>query len=323
MSVAVDATGRVAVGTTWSTEGLAEAEQFASWADISCEAFCPVTVTRAEDGPFASAVAGRPIGPLSVSVIASQSQRVHRTAEQVRREAGDTFFLNLPLTAGTHASQDGRTASLQAGDFTIVDSARPFRLGFDADFAQISVAVPHELLADRLADPAAATAVRVQGAGGLGAVASAAVRAAAELPALDRSAAHALADQLCSLVALAIGGVRARTSAGARELLAQAARDEIERSLHDPALSPARVAERLAISARYLHALFADQGTTFGRWLLQRRLSRSRDQLCDPAQRHRTVADIAYANGFADPSYFARAFRARYGATPRQLRPQS
>ena len=321
MSVAVGALGHnVAWGTTWSTEGLPESEQFGSWADLSCEAFCPVTVARPAEGPFRSEVAGRSVGPLAVSVIASQPQSVTRTAQQIGRAPGDTFFLNLPLVAGTSASQDGRTAQLGAGDFTVVDSARPFTLGFAADFAQISLAIPHELLAERLADPGDATAIRVSGATGLGAVAGAAVRAAAEASPLDRVAARALADQLCGLVALALGGVRRSSHSGHRELLIQAAFDEIERSLGDPDLSPALVAQRLAISSRYLHALFSDRGTTFGRWLLSRRLQRSRAQLSDPAQQHRTVADIAFHNGFSDPSYFARAFRGHYGITPRQLR---
>lgn len=42
------------------------------------------------------------------------------------------------------------------------------------------------------------------------------------------------------------------------------------RSLGNPDLTPARVAERIGISVRYLHQLFADSGVSFGRWLLAR-----------------------------------------------------
>jgi AraC family transcriptional regulator, positive regulator of tynA and feaB len=307
-------------GTTWSSDGLAEDDQFPSWAEISCVAFCPVTVTRTSDGPFRSAVAGRAVGPLGVSRIRSQAQSVARTGTQVARDAGNTFFLNMPLTQGSSAGQDGRTAVLGPGDFTIVDSARPFALDFTRDFTQISLALPHEMIASRLIEPETATALRVDGSQGVGAVAGAAVRAAAEAGPLDRGAAHALADHLAGLVALAIGGVAPPGLSGNRTLLAQAAFDEIERSLADPQLSPTHVAHRLSISSRYLHSLFAERGTTFGRWLLHRRLQRCRAQLTDPAHRHRTVADVAFANGFTDPSYFTRAFRTHYGMTPRQLR---
>jgi AraC-like DNA-binding protein len=130
-----------------------------------------------------------------------------------------------------------------------------------------------------------------------------------------------VSDHLAGLVALAVGGLRAPpSSTTGRTLLIQAALDEVERSLGDPELSPSRVAQRLGISTRYLHALFAQRGTSFGRWVLARRLDRGLRDLEDPARAHWTVAAIALENGFADPSYFARAVRARYGASLRELR---
>ena len=305
---------------TWSTDGLPEADQFPSWEAISCEAFCPVSVTREQAGAFTSRVAGRRVGAIAITTIRSAPQRVARTAEQIRSRAGDEFFLNLPLDHGSYATQDGRTARLAPGDFTVVDSTRPFELGFQTSFRQISVALPHDLLAARLTAPGTATAVRVSGATGVGAVASGALRALAGTGPVDRGAAPDLADQLCGLIALAIGGISAHPPAGSRALLTQAVFDEVERGLPDPALSPGRVAARLSISSRYLHSLFADRGTTFGRWVLGRRLQHCHSALLDPAQAHRTIADVAFANGFRDPSYFTRAFRERYAATPRQLR---
>jgi AraC-like DNA-binding protein len=105
-----------------------------------------------------------------------------------------------------------------------------------------------------------------------------------------------------------------------RKQLFEAAVVGVEEMLGDPALAPGDVARRIAISPRYLHRLFAERGTTFGRWLLERRLERGRDVLRDPAHADRAIGDIAYSVGFADPSYFARAFKARYGTTPRTAR---
>jgi len=39
-----------------------------------------------------------------------------------------------------------------------------------------------------------------------------------------------------------------------------------------------------------------------------------------PAQGNRTVTAIAFDYGFNSPTHFGRAFRARYGATPRDYR---
>jgi AraC family transcriptional activator of tynA and feaB len=305
----------------WSTATVPEPEQFAFWNEVVWEAFIPVSVTRTGEGPFLSSITASQVGPLAVSRIASPAQSVVRTSSQVSRQAGDIFFLNLPLSDNSSASQDGRTARLGKGDFAILDSSRPFELGFEDDFQQISLALPHDLLAPLLATPAQATAIRVRGNRGVGAIASSALRTLADTGgSYDRQAARSLTDQLAGLVALSLGGVTASPASATPALLLQAALDEVDRSLSDPDLSPTRVAERVAISTRYLHQLFSEHGTSFGRWVLARRLQRCRQDLADSSRDHWTIAEISCEHGFRDPSYFARAFKARYGISPRELR---
>lgn len=317
--------GSVVRGSTlervWSTERVPETEQFAFWRDVCGEAFVPVWLTRRTDGPFASTVRARRVGSLAVSKITSQAQSVARRPSEIERQAGEVFFLNMPLGDGSFASQDGRTAWLRSRDFVLIDSTRPFELGFDRTFRQISIAVPHEVIAPLFTTPAFATAMRVPGNRGVGAVASSALRALSGDPrSIDRRYARVLVDHVVGLVALAVGGVRTPPASVGRALLLQAALDDVERTLGDPALSPVGVAERVGISTRYLHNLFADHGTSFCRWVLKRRLERCARDLADPARSHWTIAAVALHHGFNDPSYFARAFRARYGVTPRQYR---
>jgi AraC-like DNA-binding protein len=54
--------------------------------------------------------------------------------------------------------------------------------------------------------------------------------------------------------------------------------------------------------------------------VLERRLEKATELLGDPKWRDRRIADIAAESGFTDLSYFNRAFRRRYGATPSDLR---
>jgi AraC-like DNA-binding protein len=306
---------------TWDTSRLPETEQFGFWQDAVRQAFVPVSLTRRQEGPFASAVTARTVGPLAVSTISSQAQSVERSADQVRRGAGGVFFLNMPLSGGSFASQSGRTARLSSGDFALVDSSRPFELGFEREFRQISVTVPHDCLAPLLAAPSEATGLRVPGDRGVGGVVAATLRAlAASDGPIDQGTARALTDHIAGLIALAVGSAQPRVRSRGRALLLQAALVEVERSLSDPALSPVLVADRIGVSVRYLHRLFEDRGRSFGRWVLDRRLDRSERDLRDPARAHWTVADIAGHHGFSDPSYFARAFRARHGVSPREHR---
>ena len=162
--------------------------------------------------------------------------------------------------------------------------------------------------------------MRVRGDVGVGAVASAAIRALAGPGGVaDAAASRALAEHVSALIALSVGGLR-RHPIGTPELIVRAALDEIERNLADPDLSPATVAARIGISTRYLHELLSRRGPSFGRRVLTRRLERSHRDLTDPTRAHWSIGAIAAGKGFNDPSYFARVFRARYGTPPSRIR---
>jgi AraC-like DNA-binding protein len=305
----------------WTTTRVPEAEQFAFWRDVVWEAFVPVALRREGEGPFRAEVTAWAVGPIGVSTIVSDPHWVSRMPEQITRRPGDAFFLNLPLSPGTSTSQAGRRAQPRKGDFVIVDSTAPFELEFTSPFRQVSLVLPHDLICPLLAAPWESTAVSVCGRTGVGAVASAAVRALADRGGVPDSAAdRALAQQVAELIALSLGCAKAPPASANRSLLLRAAQDEAARSLGDPDLTPGRVAARIGISVRYLHQLFAEGGLSFGRWLLARRLEQSRRDLTDRRRAHWTITDIALHNGFRDPAYFSRTFRARYGRSPREER---
>jgi len=86
--------------------------------------------------------------------------------------------------------------------------------------------------------------------------------------------------------------------------------------LGDPALIPKTVARAGYVSVRRLHRLFADDGLTFSRWIIEQRLRRCRDDLADPRLRDLTTAEIAARRGFRSAAHFSRALRERHGVTP-------
>ncbi len=69
-----------------------------------------------------------------------------------------------------------------------------------------------------------------------------------------------------------------------------------------------------------MRKLFEQEGSSFTSFVLGERLSRVRRMLGDTRYAHLTIAQIAQASGFNDISYFNRAFRRHFGATPTDVR---
>lgn len=97
----------------------------------------------------------------------------------------------------------------------------------------------------------------------------------------------------------------------------------IESRSSDPNLSAITVAKQLGITPRYVHLLLMETGKSFTHHVLERRLERAAALLRDPRWHYRKIAEIAAEAGFTDLSYFNRAFRRRYSATPSAMREES
>ncbi|MBN1092402.1 helix-turn-helix domain-containing protein [Blastococcus sp. TML/M2B] len=93
--------------------------------------------------------------------------------------------------------------------------------------------------------------------------------------------------------------------------------------LTEPDLGPQRLAAAHNVSLRRLYSEFAGAGLHLEQWLIAERLERARAQLVSRSGRHRSIAAVARACGFADASHFARRFRQAYGLTPREWQRES
>jgi AraC family transcriptional activator of tynA and feaB len=95
--------------------------------------------------------------------------------------------------------------------------------------------------------------------------------------------------------------------------------EHIDRHVVDPNLSAAALALRFHCSERYVHKLFLATGRTVGEHINNKRIQFCTRHLLD-RRRGRTIAEIAYASGFRDISYFNRLFRRSHGMAPREFR---
>jgi AraC-like DNA-binding protein len=126
------------------------------------------------------------------------------------------------------------------------------------------------------------------------------------------------------LIAATIGATReGQAIAEGRGIAAARLRSimaDIGANLGDGDLSVAEVARRHRVTPRYIHKLFENEGLTFSSFVLGQRLARAHRILSDPRLADHNISSVAFDVGFGDLSYFNRAFRRRYTATPTEIR---
>jgi AraC-like DNA-binding protein len=132
---------------------------------------------------------------------------------------------------------------------------------------------------------------------------------------------HAVSGHMYELAALVLGAKpEPHLADGFRAARLKAVKEDILRKIVQRGLSVSEVARSHQISERYLRKLFAAEETTFTDFVREARLARAHQMLTDPRHLHRPIGAVAYDSGFGDLSYFNRAFRRRYGATPSDIR---
>jgi AraC-like DNA-binding protein len=243
--------------------------------------------------------------------------RAARPAARVA-DGDDTVCLMVKSGGQMSLRQGHHEAVPDVGDGVLLVYRQPSQLSFE-NATYLSVRVPFHALA-MLVDVEAAAGRRIPGH-------SAALillrRYVESLP--DRLADPVLgglvATHVYDLMALAIGatgeGRELARSRGVRAARLEAIKADLA---GDVSLSIVEIARRQGVTPRYVQALFEEQGTTFGEFVIERRLDAARAMLRSPRYTGWSIAGIAFEAGFKDLSHFNRRFRRRFGATPSELR---
>ena len=294
------------------------------WNELTGNAFTPLVSDPLDRLAFAGRLTRTQVGDIRLAEARSEPAVVHHSRQHVARAREALYMLCLQLDGCSITRQQGRESMLRYGDFHLLDSTRPYQLSFQQSNRMLVLAIPQRDLARRLANPDSVIGLPMSGKAGLASLLSSLLcgfwqqRRSGE----DRFLSPRFSEALLDLIASAYASV---ASAGTEHSSVAVARREqvrtyIESHLHDPALTPGRVAEAVHLSARRLHQLFEADGETVGSYILRRRLEECARAMTDPAQLGRTVTEIAFLHGFNNASHFGRVFRERFGATPSEFR---
>jgi AraC-like DNA-binding protein len=237
----------------------------------------------------------------------------------------DDVVIVAGLTSEYQAHQLGRTVDLGPGEAIVLTMSEPEFVRVPRCGEYIGVRAPERALSPLVADldtaygraiPAHNAALKLL-TRYVGALGETETFAATDIR--PRAVTH-----IHDLMALAIGATRdaaeVASKRGARAARLFSIKEDISDNLGEADLSVAKIAARHGVTPRHVQRLFEDEGTTFTEYLLGQRLAYAHRLLTSPHAADRKISAIAFDAGFGELSYFNRAFRRRYGATPSELR---
>jgi AraC-like DNA-binding protein len=303
---------------------VAPRDRFAVWKEsISCI----FDVELGSDVPreqFDARLDATLFGDLMLARTTSSGQSWTRSESAIARDGMDHYMIQLFVEGGMEAEHRRGNTVVQGRSLVVFDLAQEMS-SRTPEFTNLSLILPRDMLAGILNRPddqhmrtlpAENPVVSLLHDHMVGLQ-----RMKALIPAAQGS--H-IASATTALVAACLNGCDAGASETPETAVPQTilAKRMIERSLGDSSLSVAAIASAAGISRTRLYALFEPMGGVKG-YVRERRLRRALGILLDTRKQYRPIYDVAAECGFVNESAFSRAFRQRFGCSPREARETS
>lgn len=302
--------------------GLPRGPAFEEWRDRACGS-CGLDVAPSRGETIESRLQISLVGNVTLAIPEGASAKFSRTKNALS-DGCDDLVLIAAHAGNVRVQQNGQMIELAPSQMVLADMSVTGSVGHTDDDRFTTIRMPRKALLeinpraeDRLAQVLSDGAVSDT-------ISQYHALAANHGPYLDAVGQRLTAQHMVDLVGLLLGTdeehaalARGRGQSAARLDLM---RSDVMAALDRNDLSLAGVASRCGLSPRQAQRLFEQAGTTFTEFVLEQRLLLARKLLQDPRARVRKISDIAHSAGFSDLSYFNRAFRKRFSATPSDLR---
>ena len=309
--------------TRISTTAAAPRDRSRYWHEAIASTYFPLDLTFGDPDAFAGELSLWQLGDVSLSRLTSQPLMYRRLLNHFKAEQDEHFLVTVPIRSEIFFSQCGKQVRCRPGGLFLERSHEPYVFSHSDSADLWALKVSAAAFGERIRKPDRFCSMQfdtTRGGGGLlydmlGILPHRLDDMSTELRAM-------VGRQLVDLLVLALKDDERTLTAGSSAVRrAHLSRIEafVRGRLGDAELDPETIASACRISTRYLHELFRDTNQTLGSWIRDQRLDACREALADPSRRQ-TVAEIAYLWGFNDQAQFSRAFKARFGAPPREYR---
>lgn len=293
------------------------------WQDIASRTFVPLQCESPATAFRGSVEIIRLGGGISVCDISSGATVITRTNRLAAGSASDDLYLSLQARSRGVISQGSNAVEVRPGSVAVYASHLPHRLDYSHEGQrQLVVQVPRaglDLPASTM--DAAAGSIAVPDSSARKVFFSYVTSLTSTHDEIDDSARDDFARVTADLAAIMLRSAESghRLVPGSPRSLLFTIQSFIRDESRSADLTLDDIARAHFISRRKLYDLFSQIHTTPSAYLRDERLRLASRMLVDPAV-HLPISDIAQHSGFADVTTFTRAFRKRFGMTPREWR---
>ena len=305
----------------WSTAGIARSDTTDAWQAALTANYGEWQVSQAVGNGFTASVRNRDFNGVRVVECVCDPCTGRRLPQFIERAPEPYIGVQITKAGRERFHIGGEDISLGAGDMVIWSGSQPTEFTVMERLHKVSLVLPWADVQERLPRSSAFTGTVIDSRVGIGAVLYSHVDSLARQLDVFTESDHAAVRR--ATLELLTAAMRHRVEVPQRGLALRYLKqlqDHILTNLQDEQLSPTSIATANHMSPRYVHMLFAQIGVSASAWIRTQRLERCREDLRSRAHRDSSVADIAYAWGFSDPSHFTRVFKKQYGVGPREYR---
>jgi AraC-like DNA-binding protein len=239
-----------------------------------------------------------------------------RTHDLAQADAHDGYLFVFLRDGSWSGDADGVSLIAGPGELIVLDLTHPATAD-TTDVDSVTVVVSRNAIEAAMPEAPAVHGHVLEGAAGR-LLAEHLLSLVHHLPAIEEKAAPAVIQATVNLIAASFASIGAQGEPRAAISVRHRARVHINQNLTSRDLSAATISKRLAIGRSALYRAFAPFGGVQA-YLRKRRLEAAHALLVDPKE-PRSITEIAYALHFVSMSHFSRAFRSRFGYSPRQAR---
>lgn len=269
---------------------------------------------------FRNRAVGMHLGAAVIVRCWSVAQTLVRTPREVKRSGHDHINIILDITGQVAADYDGRAVDSRGGCVRFMDLGREINTRMAA-FEMINLVVPRTRIPERF------LALDLHGLTldpDLGATRLLARHLTDLFDHGDSMTAGEATSALEAAFLLIDGALGASPEMNPDQIrtvhrtVRGAAKAHVDANLTLGRLDPANIAAAIGVSRSVLYRAFDSYGGVAA-YVMTRRLDRCFEALLTRRGRFPPISQIAYAHGFTSDAHFSRAFRTRFGMSPREV----